>query len=453
MVHKAMKKLFGTDGVRGTANHHPVTCEMICNLGRATARFFEKESHPRRIVVGKDTRNSGDMLECAVAAGVCSAGWDAALAGVLPTPGIAFVTRTLNAGAGIVISASHNPYADNGLKVFDARGYKLPDSSELSIEALVSDQRRVVPERCGTVAHLPDAAPRYIEFLKGTFPKDLKLGGVDVVLDCSHGATFSVAPATLTELGAAVTPLFVSPDGTNINEGCGSQHTETLRREVLQRGAQAGFAFDGDGDRVIAVDECGKALSGDQMLAICARHMKRRGTLWNNTVVSTVMSNLGLKIFLKELGVRHIATQVGDRYVLDAMRSGGAALGGEDSGHMIFLSHHTTGDGMVSALQLLRIMLLEQRPLSELARRMEVFPQVLLNVEVLRKPDIDSVPALVEAIREVEAALGDHGRVLVRYSGTRSVCRVMVEGPTPDTTRRLAEQIAQVALRELGRHD
>ncbi|MFC1895660.1 phosphoglucosamine mutase [Thermodesulfobacteriota bacterium] len=443
-------KLFGTDGVRGKANVHPIIPETVMKIGRAAAHLLARHSAAPCIVIGKDTRISGDMLEHAIASGVCSAGTDAVLGGVLPTPGIAFLTRNLGARAGFVVSASHNPFPDNGIKIFGARGYKLSDDTEKNIEEIVSSGGFAFPDKPGRVVPMDDAETRYAAYLRGTLPGHLSLRGLRVALDCAHGATYRVGPAVLSALGAEVFPLCVTPDGANINAGCGSQHPERLQEEVLLRGAHLGCAFDGDGDRLIAVDEKGKLLTGDQILAVIARYMLEEGRLSQSTVVSTVMSNLGLRLALERMGIRHIASPVGDRYVLEAMQSSGAILGGEDSGHILFLERHTTGDGILTALQLIEVMLARQRPLSELARVMEVFPQVLLNVEVHRKPELASVPAVAEAIRSVEARLGGRGRILVRYSGTRPLCRVMVEGPTEGEVQSSAQHIADTVRFELG---
>lgn len=448
-----MGKLFGTDGVRGIANEYPMTAEMALNIGRATAYLFKQKGHIPRIIVGKDTRISGYMLENALVSGICSMGVNALLVGPLPTPGIAFVTNSMRADAGIVISASHNPFQDNGIKIFSGEGFKLPDEKELEIEGLIfsnnMDTLRPSPHELGKAYRIDDARGRYIVFLKNTFPKEYTLEGTRVVLDCAHGATYRVAPDTFFELGAEVTSLFDEPNGENINANCGSQYPETLAEEVVKRKADVGFAFDGDGDRLIAVDEKGSILTGDQILAICAKVMKKEGRLTNNLVVSTVMSNIGLDLALKELGIQHVMTKVGDRYVLEEMQAKGALIGGEQSGHLIFLEHHTTGDGNVTALQVLAAMKKEQKPLSELAQVMKVFPQILINVEVKAKPKISTIPEIGEVVRDVERQLGDKGRVLVRYSGTQPMCRVMVEGPTYEDTKRYCKRIADVVREKL----
>lgn len=448
-----MTKLFGTDGVRGKANEHPITSEMTMKIGRAAALFFGNKNFlsgdkKAQVVIGKDTRVSGDMIECAVASGVCSAGADALLVGILPTPGIALIASQEKADAGIVISASHNPFEDNGIKVFDGQGLKLPDPVENGIEKLVFAD--FTPKKIvGKTIYLPDAAQKYAQFLESTLPKNTSLKNLRIVLDCGNGATHAVAPMVFTALGAEVIPLFINPDGININVDCGSQYPQALQKEVIKQNAAIGLAFDGDGDRLIAVDEKGNRITGDQVLAICARYLKEKNQLANNAVVSTVMSNLGLKQALGRMNIKHVIADVGDRYVLDAMKSTGAILGGEDSGHIIFLNHHTTGDGILSGIQLISAMLWAQKPISELSAIMEIFPQVLINVPVAAKPDIDGIAPIVQAIKNAENILKENGRVLVRYSGTRPVCRVMVEGPGMKQTQHLAGSIAEIIKKEL----
>jgi len=449
-----MGKLFGTDGIRGVANEYPMTAEMALRIGMATAHLFKLRGHQPRIIIGKDTRISGYMLEHALVSGICSMGVDAYMVGPMPTPGVAFLTSNMRADAGIVISASHNPFQDNGIKIFSGDGYKLPDEKESEIEEMVlaNNMKALHPSanKLGKAYNLEGARGRYIVFLKSTFPKRFSLEGTRLVLDASNGATYRIAPKPFFELGAEVHTIFANPDGENINERCGSQHPETLAGEVVARGADAGFAFDGDGDRVIAVDEKGNVLTGDRILAICARMMKREGTLTNNLVVDTVMSNIGLGIGLEKLGIEKETAPVGDRYVLEMMKKHGASIGGEDSGHLIFLNHHTTGDGILSALQILAAMKQEGKPLSELAGIMDVFPQKLVNIEVSTKPELSTIPELVKVIEEVEQSLGDRGRVLVRYSGTQNMCRVMVEGPTDEVTTASCDTIAAVVREKLA---
>ena len=449
-----MGKLFGTDGIRGVANEYPMTAEMALNIGRATARLFKREGHTPKIIIGKDTRISGYMFENALVSGICSMGVNAIMVGVIPTPGIAFLTNSMRADAGIVISASHNPLQDNGIKIFGGEGYKLPDEKELAIEEMIfeGDMHLLhpAPKDLGKAYRMDDARGRYIVFLKHTFPKELSVEGTRIVLDCANGATYRVAPATFFELGAEVTTLFDEPDGGNINVDCGSQHPEALATEVVKRKAAAGFAFDGDGDRLIAVDEKGAVLTGDQILAICADLLKKEGRLANNLVVRTVMSNIGLSQAFRERGIAWATAAVGDRAVLEEMQAKGAVIGGEDSGHLIFLDHHTTGDGILTALQLLAAMKKEGKPLSELAKIMTVSPQVLINLEVKRRPEIETVPEIVQIIGEVEKKLGDRGRVLVRYSGTQNMCRVMVEGPSQQETEACCRRIAEVVRKTLN---
>jgi phosphoglucosamine mutase len=449
-----MGTLFGTDGVRGVANEYPMTAEMAMNIGRATAHLFKKKGHIPKIIVGKDTRLSGYMLENALVSGICSMGVNAILVGVLPTPGIAFLTASMRADAGVVISASHNPFQDNGIKIFGGEGFKLSDEKEAAIEDLILANSlhslHPSPAELGKAYRMGDARGRYIVFLKHAFPKEYSLEGTRVVLDCSHGAAYRVAPETFLELGAEVTTLFDEPDGKNINHTCGSQHPETLAQEVIKVGADVGFAFDGDGDRLIAVDEQGTVLTGDQILAVCANRMKKEGSLANNLIVRTVMSNIGLSVALQELGIDSVMTKVGDRYVLEEMLARGAAIGGEDSGHLLFLEHHTTGDGIVTALQVAAAMKKEGQPLSALARIMKVYPQVLINIAVGSRPEIETVPEIMAVIREVEEELGNQGRVLVRYSGTQNLCRVMVEGPTREETERCCQRIVAVVERCLS---
>ncbi len=449
-----MEKLFGTDGIRGVANEYPITCEMAMDIGRAVAHLFRAETGKSKIVIGKDTRISGDMIEYALVSGICSMGVDAFLAGVLPTPGIAYMTSSMGANAGIVISASHNPYYDNGIKIFNNEGFKLSDEKEEEIEHIVLNGK--IASMCrsirdtGIAFKIEDAGKKYISFLKSALPEGFSLNGMKIVIDCANGATYQVAPELFKELGADVESIYTKPDGKNINENCGSQHPEALIEIVLKKNADIGLAFDGDGDRLIAVDEKRNILTGDQILVVCANMLKLNSKLNNNLVISTIMSNMGLKVALKDLGIEHIMANVGDRYVMEQMISSGSVLGGEDSGHTIFLNHHTTGDGILSALKLIESMKFESKPLSELKKVMTVFPQSLINVTVNSKPKISSLPAVQEAIRSVEKDLGKKGRVLVRYSGTQPICRVMIEGPTKEETQIYCKQISDVIQKELG---
>lgn len=449
-----MGKLFGTDGIRGEANQYPMTPEIAFGVGRAIAHLFKKEGHRAVIIIGKDTRLSGYMLESSLEAGITSMGGYSYLVGVMPTPAIAFVTQSMRADAGVVISASHNPFQDNGLKIFGGDGYKLSDDQEDVIEDLILNNKlsELLPtgQDIGKAFRLEGVNGRYIVFAKNTFPRHLSMEGMKIVLDTANGATYRVAPDTFTELGASVEVIHKTPNGVNINDKCGSQHTEVLREKVVESGAAIGLAFDGDGDRLIAIDEKGREITGDQIMVICANILKREGKLKNDLLVTTVMSNLGLTVACKKYGFRHHASKVGDRYVLEDMKKLDGIIGGEEAGHMIFLDHHTTGDGIIAALQLVAAMVKEGKPLSELASMMDIFPQKLINIDVKSKPDIDKVPKLADAIQQVEKELGDEGRVLVRYSGTQNMCRVMVEGPSDSVTEKYCRQLAEVVKSEIG---
>jgi phosphoglucosamine mutase len=450
-----MTKLFGTDGIRGMANRYPMTPETAVNVGRALAAFFNSKNTKPKIVIGKDTRISGDMLESALIAGICSMGADAYRVGILPTPGIAFMTKDMRAEAGIVISASHNPYYDNGIKVFKGDGFKLTDKEETSLESIILNNdlasKAVEIKKTGRIVEIQDADVRYTGFVRSRFPDNFSFNGMKLVIDCANGAAYRAGPAVFTELGAEVESLFTSPDGININDHCGSQHLDTLAKRVVETGAAAGLAFDGDGDRVVAVDEQGNAVSGDQILAICGKFMLETGSLKNKKLVSTVMSNFGLGIALGGMGIEHIIADVGDRYVLQQMISCGAVLGGEDSGHLIFLNDHTTGDGLLAGVKLIQAMIKEGRPLSWLRKMMQVYPQVLLNVEVAEKPDLVTVSEISESVQSVEARLNGQGRVLVRYSGTQPLCRVMVEGPDPENTEAFCLEITETIRKTIGK--
>ena len=451
-----MGELFGTDGIRGVANQYPLDCETALTAGRAIAAYFDGEPPSSgRFLIGRDTRISGDMLVSALAAGICSMGKDVHLSGVLPTPGVAYLTATNGFKAGIVISASHNPFYDNGIKLFNGDGYKLSDGAERAIEQLINDdgvlyRKSQTIERVGKVHHVDNAQSDYRRFLQNCLSAGPSLAGMKLVIDCSNGAASQIAPRLFQMLDTTVKPIFCEPDGININDSCGSQHPDALARMVVDENADLGLAFDGDADRLIAVDEKGRVLSGDQVMAICAKEMKLKGELANPVVVTTIMSNMGFGTALKKLGIGHIKAQVGDRYVMQEMVKAGAVLGGEDSGHMIFLNHHTTGDGMLAALKLMQAMQSSGKRLSELATVMTVFPQCLINVDVKSKPEIDTIDAVMQAIHSVENDLGDNGRVLVRYSGTQPQCRVMVEGPTEQETRSFCQQIASEVAKALG---
>lgn len=448
------KKLFGTDGVRGVANADPMTSEVALRLGRAVAHHF-RESHRRhKILIGKDTRVSGYMLETAMASGICSMGVDVLLVGPMPTPGIAFLTRSLRADAGVVISASHNPFQDNGIKFFARDGFKLPDAVEEEIEDLVFagsiDHLRPTAGEVGKAFRIDDALGRYNVFAKHTFPRDCTLDGLKIVVDAAHGAGYKVAPEVLEELGAKVWTLGCEPDGENINDGCGALHPEGLAEKVREVGADVGIALDGDADRCLLVDEKGELVDGDQVLAIAAHQMTKNGTLKSGSVVATVMSNLGLEVALRDIGVSLIRTPVGDRYVVEEMRRIDANVGGEQSGHIIFLDHNTTGDGLITALGILSILVQAQRPLSELAASMTRFPQVLVNVRVKERRDVTADEKVAGAIKDIESGLGDRGRVLVRASGTEPLIRVMVEGEREDEVRSHAEGIADAIRQSEG---
>ncbi|HEX9078910.1 MAG TPA: phosphoglucosamine mutase [Desulfuromonadaceae bacterium] len=449
-----MKKLFGTDGVRGVANVYPMTTEMAMQIGRAAAHIFKNGRKRHRIVIGKDTRLSGYMIENALSAGICSMGVDVLLVGPLPTPGIANITSSMRADAGVVISASHNPFQDNGIKFFSSDGFKLPDEVELKIEELIFskeiDSLRPIATEVGKAFRIDDAVGRYVVFLKSTFPKDMDLSGLKIVLDCANGAAYKVAPAVLEELGAQVIAIGVKPNGTNINDGCGSLHPEVISEAVKEHRADLGIALDGDADRVIFVDEFGAEVDGDHIMAICALDLMKQKKLRKNTVVATVMSNMGLDIAIKQAGGKVIKTAVGDRYVVEEMRKGGYNLGGEQSGHMIFLDHNTTGDGMLTALQVLAVMRRREKSLAELARVMTPLPQVLVNVRVTEKKDIRTIPEIDATIRGIETRLGDEGRILIRYSGTEPLLRVMLEGRDRCQISGWAGEIAELVEKNIG---
>ncbi len=443
-----MARLFGTDGVRGVANVD-LTPELAFRLGRAAAHVLAADG-AGRFFVGRDTRLSGPMLEAALTSAVCAAGGIVLRGGILPTPAVAYLTRHLDASAGIVISASHNPVEDNGIKFFAQDGYKLPDEVEDTIEAVMDrrDLRRAVGLQVGRVEELPDAADLYVDHVASLGPGSLD--GLRVVVDCAYGAACRTAPALWEQLGATLISINDTPDGARINVRCGSTYPEVLQRAVQQHGADVGFAHDGDADRVIAVDETGRILDGDAIMGICAIHLHAHGRLARNTVVATVMSNLGLEVALRRAGIALERTKVGDRYVLERMRELDVSLGGEQSGHIIFLDHATTGDGAVTAVQLVSVMLETGRRLSELAAPIERFPQVLLNVTVAARPQMEDRPSILTAITDAEHTLGARGRVLVRPSGTEPLVRVMVEAEDQREAESLAGHLADVIARELG---
>jgi phosphoglucosamine mutase len=442
------RTLFGTDGMRGVANLEPMTSNTVMRLGMAIASRLRQPGRHTRIAIGKDTRLSGYMFESALAAGIVSMGADVWLTGPLPTPGIAFITASMRCDAGVVISASHNPFEDNGIKVFARDGYKLPDHVEAEIEALMQspelDGQRAAPSDVGYNRKLEDARGRYIVFCKSTFPTELTLDGLRIVVDAAHGAAYRVGPAVFEELGAKVFAIHTKPDGKNINARAGALHPQAMAECVKLHDAHIGIALDGDADRVVLVDEHGTVVDGDAVMALCGTRMLREGRLSKDTIVATVMSNLGLERSMRAAGGRVVRTQVGDRYVVDEMRRSGYNLGGEQSGHLVFLDHATTGDGIVAALRVLAIMQREGRPLSELSSVMTRTPQVLVNTTVDKKVPLEQLPDVQRLIADVERQLGDDGRVLVRYSGTESKVRVMIEGMDEVRIKGWADEIAGV---------
>ena len=448
-----MKRIFGTDGIRGTANIEPMTVETALKVGRAIGYLFRNSHSKGRIVIGKDTRLSGYMLEAALVAGICSMGSDALLLGPLPTPGIGFITRDMRADAGIVISASHNPYQDNGIKVFDGEGLKLSDKLEKELEELVFSGRidhiRPTATQIGKASRVVEAMGRYIVHLKRTFPSHLSLEGMKIVIDCAHGATYRVAPAVFSELGAQVVVMNNTPDGTNINQGCGAVHPQAMAEKVVETGAHMGVAFDGDGDRAILADEKGNILDGDYILSICGVDLIKKGQLPENTLVATIMSNMGLELTLAPHKGKVVRTAVGDRYVFEKMQQEGYALGGEASGHIIFKAHTSTGDGIVTALQVLAIMAEQGKTLSELAKGTIRLPQVQRSLTITKKPPLDTVPEIQEEIRKIRETLKDRGRVVVRYSGTEPKVRIMVEGEDPILINSLLDDLSQVVEKTL----
>lgn len=448
-------KLFGTDGMRGKVNKYPITPETALRVGMAAAIVLKKEHHGRNMVlIGKDTRLSGYMIESALTSGICSMGMNVTLVGPLPTPGIAFLTRALRIDAGVVISASHNPFYDNGIKFFSYNGFKLPDNTEARIEAMVKDdgleRYRAKGEHVGKAFRLDDATGRYIEYIKSTLRKGVTFEGMKVVVDCANGSAYKTTPWLLRELGAEVISIHDHPNGTNINDNCGSLHTGDLVKAVLKHKADIGVAHDGDADRVLLCDEKGRLVDGDQIMGMCAVEMDARGGLRRRTVVATVMSNIGLEIFLKKHGIGLVRTKVGDRYVVEKMRGDDYNFGGEQSGHIIFLDHNTTGDGPITAVQVLDLMKARDLPLSRLASPIKLFPQVLINVEIEKRQDFRSSPAIMRAVQQAEETLGSKGRVLVRPSGTEPKIRVMLEGESLNTINRLGRQIAKVIKEKMA---
>ncbi|MBL8038823.1 MAG: phosphoglucosamine mutase [Nitrospira sp.] len=449
-----MRKLFGTDGVRGVANLDPMTSETAMQLGRAAAHIFMRRAGRHQIVIGKDTRISGYMLESALMAGICSMGVDVLLVGPMPTPAIAFLTRSLRADAGVVISASHNPYQDNGIKFFSGDGFKLPDEVEARIEQLiVSDEinhLRPTADLIGKAYRIDDADGRYIEFAKRSLPKDLDFQGIKLVVDCANGAGYKVAPTVLRELGATVEVIGDKPNGMNINAGCGAVHPELLQETVRRQKADLGIALDGDADRAIFVCEQGTVIDGDHVMAALGLDLHQHGFLAKRTLVGTVMSNFGLELSMAKAGITLIRTPVGDRYLLERMLAEGYNFGGEQSGHFIFLDHNTTGDGLISALQILSLMKRSKKPLSELATAMSAVPQILVNLQVKRKPVLESIPEIDRAIQENNRRLNGSGRVVIRYSGTEPLLRIMVEGEHASVVKEVADDLARVVQEHIG---
>ena len=447
-------RLFGTDGIRGVANHPPMDSETVLRLGRAAAHVFRRSEGRHRVLIGKDTRLSGYMLETALESGIASMGVDVLLVGPLPTPGIAYMTKSMRADAGVVISASHNSFEDNGIKFFGADGFKLSDEVEDEIERLMQpgelDTLRASPDRVGKAYRIDDAGGRYTVFLKSCIERDCKLDGLKIVLDTANGAAYKVAPMVFSELGAQLIQIGDKPSGKNINEGCGSLHPQVMSRLVKEHGADCGIAFDGDADRVVLCDENGTVLDGDDILAICAFDMQERGTLRGGGVVGTVMTNYGLEVAMRERGLQLYRSDVGDRYVLAEMVAKNVNLGGEQSGHIIALDHNTTGDGILSALLVVNIMLRQKKKLSEFQGLFKRYPQILINVPVKEKRPFEEVSGLQEALMSAEKTLADTGRVLLRYSGTEAKARVMVESADATLCKSVADSLAEHVRRELA---
>ena len=450
-----MGSLFGTDGIRGKANVEPMTPEWMVKLGRAAAYVLSSRgarNHP--IVIGKDTRISGYMLESALVSGICSMGMNALYTGPLPTPGVAFITRSLRATAGIMISASHNPYSDNGIKFFQTDGFKLSDDIEDEIEALVGssevDKIRPTGQGVGKARRMETAVGRYMEFAKSSFPRGMTLDGLRIVVDCANGAAYKVGPGVLQELGAQVIELGVNPNGTNINDGFGALYPEKMRVEVIKTQADIGIAFDGDADRVIFSDENGNEIDGDHIMGMVALQAMEDGVLSKNTLVTTVMSNLGLDIAMRKYGIDLVKTPVGDRYVVEEMKQHGYNVGGEQSGHLVFLDHNTTGDGLISALQVLAILKRRELRFSKLTSVVKKLPQVIHNVKIREKRPLDSMKEVTKTIADIESKLQDTGRVLIRYSGTENVVRVMLEGEDERKINEWSQEICAQIQKEIG---
>ena len=449
-----MRKLFGTDGVRGIANVDPMTGEMAMKLGRAAAHIFKNKAGRHRIVIGKDTRISGYMLESALTSGICSMGVDVLLVGPLPTPAVAFLARSLRVDAGVMISASHNPFEDNGIKFFTKEGLKLPDEMEHQIESLIFsgeiDTIRPTAGEIGKAFRIDDAEGRYIEFAKNSLPKGLDFQGLKIVVDCAQGAAYKVTPMVLKELGADVVVINDAPSGININHNCGALHPEDLQKKVVEHQADIGIAHDGDADRAVFVDEKGKVVDGDALLVAFALALHQEKMLKGATLVTTLMSNMGVEIALRSEGIRVVRTPVGDRYVLEKMIKEGYNLGGEQSGHVIFLDYNTTGDGLITALQLLSLMKRTGKTVSKIAACMTALPQVLTNVKVQRKQELAEIPEVQKAISDCEEKLKNRGRILVRYSGTEPLLRIMIEGEDRETISKMAEELAGIVRGKIG---
>jgi len=449
------RKIFGTDGVRGLANQYPIEPETALALGRALAHIFKGRGGKHyRFVIGKDTRRSGYMIENALSAGICSRGGEAIFLGPLPTPGIAFITQAMRADAGVVISASHNPFFDNGIKFFDHQGYKLPDAIEAKMEELLQMgalSEGPTHEHVGKAYRVDDATGRYIEHLKSKFPPEINLVGMKVVVDCAHGAAYKVAPTVFEELGAEVIPLAVAPNGLNINDNCGALYPQALQVKVREMGADLGIALDGDADRLVVCDEKGDIIHGDALIALCARELMEKKQLAKNGIVITVMSNLGLENAMKAQGIQVKRVQVGDRYLIEAMRQEGFNFGGEQSGHLIFHDHATTGDGILAALQVMALMVQKEKPLSTMAHELEIMPQILLNVPVKEKKDIQQLPELIKLEKKINQSLGAAGRTLLRYSGTEPVLRIMLEGQDQEKIQAYAQDLKKEAQKALGK--
>ncbi len=448
-------RLFGTDGLRGRANTWPMTVDVALRLGLAAGMFFKKKPGcQNKVVIGKDTRLSGYMFESALTAGLCAAGMKVIMTGPLPTPAISFLTRNMRADFGVVLSASHNPYMDNGIKFFDDEGFKLPDEKEDAIAAMVLNQDYRWPypddDKIGRATKIEDAGGRYIVYTKSCFPAGMNLSGLRIVVDCANGASYKVAPLALEELGAEVVRIGTSPNGTNINDYVGALYPETMASKVREVRADLGIALDGDADRLIMADEHGHILDGDQLMAMCARDLMERDELPGKAIVATAMSNLALEIFMEEQGGRLLRSKVGDRYVMEMMRREGVLFGGEQSGHLIFRKFSTTGDGLLAALQILRIVREKEKSLSEISGLLTLFPQKLVNVRVSRRIPFAEKPVIGETVAKIEKDLGSRGRVVLRYSGTENLCRVMVEAEDGDKVELYAQELADIIHREIG---